>query len=77
MARPCGSLRLAGLVDLPASCQRRLWPLDGLSVAEEFVVLVIAAVAAADLCVVSDELDPFDPLDLFEAELDLVTEPQR
>ena len=25
------------------------WPLDGLSVAEEFMVLVVAAVAAADL----------------------------
>ena len=51
--------------------------LDRLSVAEEFVVLVVAAVAAADLGVVGDELDALDPLDLFEAELDLVAEPQR
>jgi hypothetical protein len=49
--------------------------LDGLPVAEEFVVLVVAAVAATDLGVVGDELDTFDPLDLFETELDLVAEP--
>jgi hypothetical protein len=48
-----------------------------LSVAEEFVVLVVAAVAAADLGVVGDEFDSFDPLDLFEPELDLVAQPQR
>jgi hypothetical protein len=34
-------------------------------------------VAAADLGVVGDELDPFDPLDLLEAELDFVSEPER
>jgi hypothetical protein len=36
--------------------------LDRLAVAEELVVLVVAAVAAADLCVVDDELDALDPL---------------
>jgi len=41
------------------------------------MVLVVAAVAASELGVVGDKLDPFDPLDLFEAELDLVPEPQR
>ena len=51
--------------------------LDGLAVAEEFVVLVVAAVAASDLGVVGDELDAFDPFDLFEAEFDLVAEPKR
>jgi hypothetical protein len=54
-----------------------LWVLDGLSVAEELVVLVVAAVAASEFGVVGDELDSFDPFDLFEAELDLVAEPQR
>jgi hypothetical protein len=49
--------------------------LDGLSVAEELVVLVVAAVASAHLGVVGDELDALDPFDLFEAELDLVAEP--
>ena len=48
-----------------------------MAVAKELMVLFIAAVAAADLCVVRDELDPLYPLDLFEAEFDLVTEPQR
>jgi len=43
-----------------------------LSVAEELVVLVVATVAAADLRVVGDELDPLDPFDLLDAELDLV-----
>ena len=51
--------------------------LDGLSVAEELVVLVVAAVTASEFGVVGDELDSFDPFDLFEAELDLVAEPQR
>src|SRR6185437_2980284 len=51
--------------------------LDGLPVTEEFVVLVVATVAASDLGVVGDELNPFDPLNLFEAELDLVAEAQR
>src|SRR6185437_7905214 len=50
---------------------------DGLSVAEEFVVLVVSAVAASEVGEVGDELDPFDPFDLLEAELDLVAEPQR
>ncbi len=59
------------LVDLGAAV------LDGLPVAEEFVVLVVAAVAASEFGVVGNELDPFDPFDLFEAELDLVAEPQR
>ena len=49
--------------------------LDGLPVAEEFVVLVVAPVPAADLRVVGHELDALDPLDLFEAELDLVAKP--
>jgi hypothetical protein len=52
-----------------------LWVLDGLSVAEELVVLVVAAVAASEFGVVGDELDYFDPFNLFEAELDLVAEP--
>jgi hypothetical protein len=54
---------------------RDSWPLDGLPVTEEFVVLVVAAVAAPDFRVVGDELDALDPLHLFEAELDLVAEP--
>ena len=37
------------VIDPASSCQRDRWPLDGLSVVEEFVVLVVAAVAAADL----------------------------
>jgi hypothetical protein len=49
---------------------------DGLAVAEEFVVLVVAAVAAADVVEVGDELDTLDPFDEFEAELDLVAQPQ-
>jgi len=44
-----------------------------LAVAEELVVLVVAAVAA-DLGKVRDELGSFDPLDLLEAKLDLVAE---
>jgi hypothetical protein len=47
---------------------------DGLPVAEELVVLVVAAVAASELGVVGDELDSLDPFHLFEAELDLVAE---
>jgi hypothetical protein len=35
-----------------------------LSVAEELVVLVVAAVPAADFRVVRDEFDALDPLDL-------------
>jgi len=35
---------------------------DGLAVAEEFVVFVVAAVSAADLGVVGDELDALDPV---------------
>jgi hypothetical protein len=49
---------------------------DGLAVAEEFVVLVVAAVATADVVEVGDELDTLDPCDEFEAELDLVAQPQ-
>src|SRR5579875_2753818 len=48
--------------------------LDGLSVAEELVVGVVAAVTAADVGEVGDELDPCQPFDLFEAELDLVAQ---
>ena len=46
--------------------------LDRLPVAEEFVVLVVAAVAAAEVGEVGDELHTFDPLHLLEAELGLV-----
>ncbi len=52
-------------------------PSDRLSVAEEFVFLVVSAVAAADLGVVRDQLDSFDPPDLLEPELDLVAQPQQ
>src|SRR5258708_5131763 len=50
--------------------------LQGLPVAEEFVVLVVSAEAAADVGEVGDELDLLDPFDLFEAEFDLVAQPQ-
>jgi len=49
---------------------------DGLSVAEELMVLVVATVAAADRAVVADELHALDPLDLLEAELVLIA-PER
>jgi hypothetical protein len=51
--------------------------LDGLAVAEELVVRVVAAVTAADLRAVGHEFDPGQPFDLLEAELDLVAQPQR
>src|SRR6185437_13107750 len=41
---------------------RRLRRLDGLVAPEEFVVFVVAAVPAAELGVVRDELNPFEPL---------------
>jgi hypothetical protein len=44
---------------------------DGLTIAKELVVFVVAAIAAAYLGVVRDELHAPDPLDLFEAELNL------
>jgi hypothetical protein len=50
---------------------------DRLAVAEELVVLVVAAVAPTDLGEVRDELDAGDPLHLLEAELDLVAQAQR
>jgi hypothetical protein len=37
-----------------------------LAVAEEFVVLVVAAVAGADVVEVGDELDAVDPFDSIE-----------
>lgn len=49
--------------------------LQGLPVAEEFVVLVVSAKAAADVGEVGDELDLLDPFDLFEAEFELVAQP--
>lgn len=49
--------------------------LQGLPVAEEFVVLVVSAKAAADVGEVGDELDRLDPFDLFEAEFELVAQP--
>ena len=45
---------------------------DGLSVPEELVILVVPAVAAAD---VGDELQALDPLHLLEPELRLVAQP--
>jgi hypothetical protein len=51
--------------------------LDGLAVAEEFVVVVVSAFAASDVGKVFDELDAFDPFDEFEAELDFVAQTQR
>jgi hypothetical protein len=51
--------------------------LDRLPVAEELVVGVVAAVSAADLEEAGGEVDAGQPLDLLEAELDLVTQPQR
>jgi hypothetical protein len=50
-------------------------PPDGLPVAEELVIFVVAAVPAADLGEVRDELDTLDPLHLLEAELDLIAQP--
>jgi hypothetical protein len=55
-----------GTVGAPASQLASRWVIPGL-----------AAVAAADLCEGGDELDAGDPLDLLEAELDLVAEAQR
>lgn len=49
--------------------------LQGLPVAEEFVVLVVPAKAAADVGEVGDELDLLVPFDLFEAEFELVAQP--
>jgi hypothetical protein len=46
--------------------------LDGVVVVEELVVSVVAAVPAADVGEVGDELDAGDPLDLFEAMLGFV-----
>ena len=46
-----------------------------LSVAEELVVLVVAALSCSDVGEVGDELDALDPYDLLEADLDLVTKP--
>src|SRR5450756_1523795 len=51
--------------------------LDGLPVAEELVVLVVAAIAATDVGEVGDELHAFDPLALLEAQLGLVAQPER
>jgi hypothetical protein len=45
-----------------------------LAVAEELVILVVAAEPAADLGEVGDELDTADPFYEFEAELDLTTQ---
>ena len=44
---------------------------------EVLVILVLAAVALADLLVGVDELDPLDPLDHLVAELVLDAQPQR
>jgi len=41
------------------------------------VVPVVAAVAPSDIGEVLDELNALDPLNLVEAELDLVAQPQR
>ena len=49
---------------------------DGLSVPEEFVFLMVPAVAAADVGEVGDELQALDPLHLLEPELRLVAQPQ-
>ena len=43
---------------------------DRLTISEKLVVLVVAAVSAADLGVVSYELDAGDPFHLLEAELE-------
>jgi hypothetical protein len=54
------------------------WRLDALAVAEELMVWVVAARSPgrpADLAEIFDEFDPAEPLDLFEAELDLVAQP--
>ena len=48
---------------------------DRLPVAEEFVVLFVAAVAAADFREVREAVYPPDPLDLLETELRFVAEP--
>jgi hypothetical protein len=48
-----------------------------LAVAEELVVGVVTAMAAGDFGEVGDEVDAGEPLDLLEAELDLVAEPSR
>ena len=46
-------------------------------VAEELVIRVVTAVPTADRGEVGHELDPGQPLDLLDAELDFVAEPQR
>src|SRR6185437_12045566 len=56
---------------------RRLTRLDGLVAPEEFVVFVVAAVPAAELGVVLDELNPFEPLHMSETMLQFVAQPQR
>jgi hypothetical protein len=48
-----------------------------MDVAEELVVGVVAAVPTRDLGELCDEVDTGEPLDLLEAVLDLVAQPQR
>src|SRR5581483_504412 len=50
---------------------------DRLAVPEELVILVVAAVTAADVTELGDDLDRADPLHLLEPELDLVAQPDR
>jgi hypothetical protein len=51
--------------------------LDGLVTPEEFVVFVVAAITAAELGVVCDELNTLEPLHMPEAVLQFITQAQR
>src|SRR5262249_60192550 len=56
---------------------RQCVPSDRHAIAVEFVVLVIATLPRTQVAEALDELDGLDPLHLFEAQLELIAQPQR
>ena len=61
----------------PHQTWNRTTPSDLVTVAIEFVVLVVSAHTGTDMGEVGHELDLADPFDLFEAELVLTAQTQR
>src|SRR5215471_15780437 len=47
------------------------------AVAVEFVILVVAPLAGPEVSEILNEIDGFDPLDVFEAQFVLAAKPQR
>src|SRR5215469_1232229 len=55
----------------------RRYKSDRHPVTVEFVVLVVAPLAGSEVGEIRDEIDGFDPLDVFEAQFVLAAKPQR